>query len=333
MPVSAARSFGCKGFAMIKLTGAALLALLAGCGEGASAPDAAPAAAAAPGFPRTLELPDGGALRLDAPAQRVVASASGLGDLLCELLPPERLAGLPEQMRDYSGHRDAGDPYLARPGFRVFAAEPVLALRPDLVVADRWSEAATRERLAAAGLPVLTIGRLEGLDDVRVTCRLLARALGEEARGEELLAALDARVAALAASPGARAGLRAVAYTNGGTGGWVAGAGTTADDWLALAGLANGVADREGHVRFSFEELLVLDPDVLVVPGPDDPNEQGGTAQLVTGDPALAGLRARRRGLIVPLPGWLFSTNSQHIVTAAEELARRLDAALAQAPP
>ena len=91
--------------------------------------------------------------------------------------------------------------------------------------------------------------------------------------------------------------------------------------------------DRPGHTRFDFEDLLVLDPDVLVVPGSDDPNELGGTARLVGSDPALAGLRARRRGLIVALPGWLFSTNSQHIVTAAEELARRLDAQLAQAPP
>jgi hypothetical protein len=47
----------------------------------------------------------------------------------------------------------------------------------------------------------------------------------------------------------------------------------------------------------------------------------------------LSGLRARRRGLVVELPAWLFSTNTQHIVTAAEELARRLDGLLAEAPP
>ena len=325
---------------MMSSRGATLLALvLVGCGPGgeASAPSATAASAssapATAGFPRDVDLPEGGTLTVLAPPQRVVASASGLGDLLSELLPPERLAGLPDQMRDYSGHREPGDPYLARPTFHVFAAEAVLALQPDLVVADRWSELEARQRLIAAGVPVLTIGGLERLEDVRATWRLLARALGEEARAEQLVAALDARIAALAAAPGARAGLRALAYTNGGTGGWVAGSGTTADDWLALAGLVNGAADRPGHTRFDFEDLLVLDPDVLVVPGSDDPNELGGTARLVGGDPALAGLSARRRGLIVALPGWLFSTNSQHIVTAAEELARRLDAQLAQAPP
>src|SRR5262249_27166088 len=154
------------------------------CGPGgeASAPSASAAAAlsspATAGFPRQLDRPEGGTLTIVAPPQRVVASAAGLGDLLCELLPPERLAGLPDQMRDYSGHRDAGDPYLARPTFHVFAAEAVLALQPDLVVADRWSELEARQRLVAAGVPVLTIGGLERLDDVRATWRLLARALG-----------------------------------------------------------------------------------------------------------------------------------------------------------
>ena len=38
-------------------------------------------------------------------------------------------------------------------------------------------------------------------------------------------------------------------------------------------------AHLEGAV--DFEDLLVLDPDVLVVPGSDDPNELGGTAKLV----------------------------------------------------
>src|SRR5262245_28978599 len=116
MPLPAAQAFGCKGFAMNTLRRAALLALLLlSC-----APDEVPAAAAAPqdalasaaGFPRDVALPGGGVLRVPAPPQRVVVSSSGLGDLVCELLPPEALAGLPDQMRSYSGRRAPDDPYL-----------------------------------------------------------------------------------------------------------------------------------------------------------------------------------------------------------------------------
>lgn len=263
---------------------------------------------------------------------RVVAGSAGTGDLLCDLLPPERIAGLPAQMRDYSGHRAAGDPYLERPAFGAFHAEAVLALQPDLVLADRWGPPQTLARLSEAGVPVLRLERLETLADARAAWLELGAALGEPQRARELVAALDARVEALHASPGARAGLRALAYSNGGTGGWVAGRGTSADDWLSLAGLVNA-AGVEGHARFTFEDLLRCDPDVLVVPGADDPDERGSTAALLRDDPRLAALRARRRGLVVELPAWLYSTNTQHIVGAAETLAQRLDTALAGAPP
>src|SRR5262249_36203848 len=162
--------------------------------------------------------PDGTTLRLLAPPQRVLGGSAGLGDLLCELLPPERLAGLPDQMRAYSGHRTDGDPFLQRPSFHVFAAEPVPALHPDLVVADHWRPPEPVARLREAGLPVLVIDKLERLEDVRAALRLLGRAVGEEARAAAALADLDARIARLAAAPGARRGLRALAYTNGGTG-------------------------------------------------------------------------------------------------------------------
>jgi iron complex transport system substrate-binding protein len=321
---------------MRHVTGAVLALLLSGCGPSpapGSPSSESPAASASAGFPREVVAPDGVVLRLPSRPERVVGGTSGVGDILCELLPPERFAGLPTQMRDYSSHRSADDPWLARPSFNVYAAEPVLALGPDLVVADRWQPAETSIRLREAGLPVLVIDDLERLQDVRAAMRLLGRALGEEQRAEQVLAALDERLARLRESVGARGGLRALAYTNGGTGGWAAGGGTSADEWIVLAGLANAVADRDGHVRFSFEELLTLDPDVIVVCGADNPDERGGTEALVTAEPLLAGLRARRRGLIVSMPSWLFSTNSHNIVTAAEELAQKLDARLAEAPP
>src|SRR5262249_4902988 len=180
---------------------------------------AAPPAAPAAGFPRDVAAPDGATLHLAAPPQRVVGGSSGVGDLLCELLPPERFAGLPDQMRDYSSHRHPADAYLQRPAFHVFAAEPVLALRPALVVADHWQPKETVERLREAGVPVLVIDSLERLDDVRAALRLLGRAVGEETRADAVLADVDARIARLATAPGARRGLRALAYTNGGPGG------------------------------------------------------------------------------------------------------------------
>ncbi len=269
--------------------------------------------------------------------RRIIPASAGLADLVCALVPPERIAALPSQVRDYSGLRDGGERYLERPEFDVFATESVLAFGPDLVITDPWQNVATSDRLREAGVPVLVAGPTETLADVRAALRGLAEALGADEAGARVQADLDGRLAALAAGAPRRAGLRALAYSNGGTGGWAVGAGTAGDEWIRLAGCVNAAAaaGRAGHGRCSFEELLALDPDVLVVPGTLADGELSATARLLRDEPALRTLRALGAGAVVILPPWLFDTVSQHIVTAAETLAAAIDAfpAPADAPP
>ena len=54
--------------------------------------------------------------------------------------------------------------------------------------------------------------------------------------------------------------------------------------------------------------------------------EPGTFGGLVTSGGSLANLTALREGRVVILPSWLYSTSSHHVVTAAEELAARVDA-------
>jgi iron complex transport system substrate-binding protein len=317
----------------------ALAAGLAGCGPDGpgladSEVDEATLAAgdAAVGFPRRIVLPGGGELLLEAAPQRLVPASSAAVDLLLALVPPERLAGLPGQALDFSALADRGPEdtdALTRPRFKVYAAEPLLALDPDLVLADGWQLADTTQRLREAGVPVLELRALESLDDVRATLLLLGSICDEQPRARAVVADLDARVEALARTADRRAGATVLAYSNGGSGGWLAGAGTCADEWIRLAGLRNAAADRVGHQRCSFEELLVLDPDLIVVSGPSSYDGKGATERLLREEPALAGLRALAGGRIIALPAWLYDTVSQNMVTAAEALARGADAALA----
>ncbi len=307
-----------------------LALLLSACGN--EAPTAAQSAESTSAVPtRELTLPDGSSVRLPVTPMRIIPASAGLVDLLTALVPAGRIAALPRQALSFSGLRDPASPYLARPQFEVYSAEPLLAMRPDLVIADSWQSADTGARLREAGVPVIEVGRVERLSQVRQALRLLARATSTQAAGEALIADLDARLAVLAKSAPRRAGLRALAYTNGGTGGWAAGAGTTADEWITLAGLTNAVAEagRLSHVRFSFEELLLLDPDLIIVSAPEDTGKAGVTADLLRSEPALAGLAAVRDDRIVLMPAWLYDTISQHIVTAAEVLVSRVDDALA----
>ena len=266
------------------------------------------------------------------PPQRIVPASAGVVDLVAALVPPERIAGLPSQALFFSaaGARPADPALLERPRFQAYAAEPILALAPDLVVCDRWSRADTTERLREAGVTVLELDDLESLSSVRAALLQLGERLGAQDACAATLADLDARSKRLADGAAHRAGWRALAYSNGGGGGWAAGAGTTADEWIRLAGLRNAGAEggRVGHVRCSFEELLALDPDLIVVSDRADGGGEGVSARILREEPGLANLRAVRLDRILVLEAWLFSGIGPQIVTAAETLAPLADAAM-----
>lgn len=272
-----------------------------------------------------FELPDGSQLFLEAPPMAVLPGSAGSVDMLVALLPPERLAGLPQGSERYSALRSADSPYLQRPTFPVFRAEQLLVLAPDLVLAHSWQPAETIARLQDAGIPVLRLADGNSWAEVRSQLLLLGQILGVEDVSAELLADYDRRVESLLAAHTDSPPLTAVCYSNGGAGGWVAGSETTLDEVLRLAGLTNmaGSHGQVGHGTMTFEELLVLDPDVLVVGGAADAQQAGGTAAFLRESAALSALQAVVNDRIVVLPSWLYTTTSQYIVDAAEDLALR----------
>ena len=266
------------------------------------------------------------------PPQRIVPASAGVLDLVVALVPAARIAGVPSQALPFSaaGARADDPDLLARPRFDAYVAEALLALSPDLVICDRWQSPDTTERLREAGVRVLELGELESLDSVRAALRQLGEVLGAQAACDATLADLDARVARLAESAPRRAGWRALSYTNGGGGGWAPGAGTTADEWIRLTGMSNAGAEggRTGHVRCSFEELLALDPDLIVVSTRSEGGGEGVSARILREEPGLANLRAVRLDRIVVLDAWLFSGVGPQVVAAAEQLAPLADAAM-----
>lgn len=175
-------------------------------------------------------------------------------------------------------------------------AEEILALSPDLVVLGAHAPRATAEALRRLGLRVHVVGLAEDLGAAKSEIRSLARALGEGARGEEMVAALDARIAAIAAGATARRAAVLLA------GGWTAGRGTMADALLEAASVAN-VASRAGllgHGALRLEAVVAADPDLLVV---EDAGDAGASlsAELLA-HPVLA--RGRARVLRMPARLW-----------------------------
>ncbi len=280
-------------------------------------------------FPRTVALPGGGTLRVEAPPGRVVPAGSAAADLVVALVGPDRVAGLPRPAFLYTEFPGGPERWEHLPRFERYLAEPLLALEPDLVIAHRWQEATPTSLLTAAGVPVLILPDAADLPAMLDQLQLVGAVLGTEQHAAEVRADIEARVAALAEGASARSGWTALFYSNQGVGGWTAAGGTTHDAMLTMAGVTNAaaLAGLAGHASIDLEQLIVVDPDVIIVAGKDG---DSATQRYLAETPAAGALTAIREQRIVVLPPSLYGSASHHIVSGAERIAEALDALLAR---
>jgi iron complex transport system substrate-binding protein len=137
--------------------------------------------------------------------------------------------------------------------------ETALAVRPQVVVRYWGGDPRLVRALQARGVRVVTIDEAADFAGVRANVRKVAVALGAPARGEVVIARMDAR---LARAAGAWRGKQALYLTPSGV---TAGAGTLVDAVLKAAGMTNA-EKRPGYQTLSLE-ALALDPPAAVVLG------------------------------------------------------------------
>lgn len=281
------------------------LALLAGCGAGGEGTSE----------PGSTE------------AVRIVPTNAAAVDLVFDLVGPERVVAVPTTVEEFANVAVDPERFGEDRRFRDFKAEVLLGFTPNLAVVSPWQGQDTIERMREAGVRVIELPPVESLAGLRDVILNLGAELGAEARAKDLVADFDKRVAAVKAASARRelAGQTAISYTNYGSGGWVAGSGTTAGIVMDLCGFRNLAAEagRKGHDTADIETLLAWDPDWIVVSKPS--TTYGVTRAYLEGEAALSGLRAIREGHIAEVPANMYSTTSHYLVGAAEALATELD--------
>jgi len=216
------------------------------------------------GFPRRLVDAAGELRLLPRPPVRIVSTYLACEEMLAALVPVARVVGVSVFADDASTSNCAGfyPPRVAR-----LHAEPerVLALEPDLVCVAGYTDIEALRLLAGAHLPLLRWARLDSFADVLAGLRLLGAAVGEDARAEELAAAVEAELADVERRV---RGVRAPRVLYYDTPGYTMGAATLVDEIITRAGGRNAAAElgMRGPGQLGVEMVLALDPDVIVMP-------------------------------------------------------------------
>lgn len=248
--------------------------------------------------------------------QRIVSLTVCTDQLLLELVPRERIAAVSYLATDPTLSSKVEE---AR-GLRGVhgSAEEVLALEPDLVIAQEYSTMATVGLLTRLGFRVLLVPLATDFAGLRRSIRLIAAAVGEQARGEQLIDAFDRRVAA--AAPLGPERPTAIGYE---VNSLASGEGTLVNSALEAAGYRNMARDRMlgPGGRLPLESIAVDPPDLIVLA--NQPDE----FRSIVGDnlrhPAFKTIIFNRAHLELPMPYWLCPTPK--IGDAVQELGRIRD--------
>ncbi|TCP44246.1 ABC transporter substrate-binding protein [Rhodovulum marinum] len=263
-------------------------------------------------IPLAAALAFAGAAALAEAPRRVVSINLCTDQLAMLVAAPGQLVSVSDLAADprSSAMAEAARAFPANRG----GAEEILALRPDLVLAGRFSDPATLSMLRRLGIPVEQFDLTRSLDEIPAQIRQAGRALDREARAEALVAAFQARRAELAQSTGDRP-VAAIFHPNG----FTQGAGTLSDDIMAQAGFDNLAArlGRRGGGRLSLEDLVMADPDLLVVSRPYPATSR---AEEILTHPALRATRAARAPAFTG-PDWTCGTPL--VLDAVARLAQR----------
>jgi iron complex transport system substrate-binding protein len=203
-------------------------------------------------------------------------------------------------------------------------SEQIVALNPDLVLSTRYSKIELKDLLRQTGISYQELTQFETVADIEGNIRIVARAVGEEKRGEDFIAVMRQKFDVAGRQLSAERRAWRVLYLAPGE--WTAGAKTPIHEVLQHAGLKNAASEAgiSGNNIISFEKIIRIDPDIIVI-GTGYARDADYFRQLSV-DPRFASLRAIRMHRIVAIPSRYILTTSQFVADAALELSRRIQA-------
>jgi iron complex transport system substrate-binding protein len=268
-----------------------------------------------------VSLPGGGFALLDTmgapvplrPYRRIVSTSMVTDRLLLELCEPDRILAFSDASTESPwAYRYAGKPKVAGLG----SLEPLIALKPDLVLMTRFGGPGRVAKLRAAGIEVFDLGELHGVSSLVPIIRWVGELVGQAGRAEELLHSFERRLESVALPLGA-SHRRSAIYLSvigptliGGT------TGTSYHDVLAAAGLVDAAAVRfKEWPQYTAEPIMAMDPELIVT--------KEGMGNALCMYPGLERLRACAPGHVIELPAGMIEDPGLTILETAERLFER----------
>ncbi|MCI5076944.1 ABC transporter substrate-binding protein [Oricola sp.] len=257
----------------------------------------------------------------DPSSQRVLSIGGAVTEIVYALGEDGRLIG-----RDSTSTYPAAARELPDVGYmRALAPEGVLSIEPDLILAHEGSGPTEAiDVLKSASVDYVEVPGGFSAAGIDEAIRVVAEALGVDAKGDAMRADIAAQMDALAESVGTIAEKKRVLFILSMQDGRVlaSGTGTAADGILALAGAQNAILDFQGYKQLTDEAIITANPDAILMM--DRGGGHAADSATVLGHPALAATQAAKDGALIRMDGSYLLGFGPRTADAALDLAKAL---------
>ncbi|OYR56223.1 PGF-CTERM-anchored ABC transporter substrate-binding protein [Halorubrum halodurans] len=267
---------------------------------------------AACSFPLTVTDATGTEITLEEPPERITTTNPSAAQTLWEIGARDRVVGVTQYAAYLDGAGERTNVSAAGLGVDV---EKVVGTDPDLVLAPNAS-ADDVEPLRNADLTVYHFSEATDVDDIAEKTTTVGRLVGACDAAAETNAEMNAAVAETR-NRTADLDRPAALYPLGS--GFVAAGDTFIDELMTIGGVENvAAAEHEGYPQLSAEVVLELDPELILVNGPDAP--------IMDEEPYASTTAGREGNAVVVEVQWLNQPAPRSVIVATSTIADAVEA-------
>jgi iron complex transport system substrate-binding protein len=210
----------------------------------------------------------GTVLTLPHKPQRIVTLSLSTDEILLDMVPQEKVAAV-YYLADDPGISTIADKVSHIPArMKDVHAEMIVGLQPDLVIAPDWNQPELIQTLKDFGIPVFVCKGPSSVLEVKQAISEVARAIGEEEKGRQMISKMETDLAAIADKVAKiplekRQTVVLISHMAA-----YGGKGSLFDDMCNYAGVINGAAaiGLGKNDTLSKEGIVKADPDLIIVP-------------------------------------------------------------------
>lgn len=266
-------------------------------------------------FPVTLRDGVGHTVTISKRPQRIASTTEGTDEILSALVPKQDMVLVTTFSSDPS-YSNITSFVKGIPAIQAANAEQVIAVHPDLVLLASYTTPGVVNQIEQAHIPAYEFNNFNSISDIERNIQVVGQLVGNEKGSKRLVQSMENQIQTVRNEV---KGVKKVSVLDYSSYGYAAGAKTTVNDIFLDAGGINAAQNLQGWQKISDEEIVKLNPDVII-----DASGDKGFIQKIRANPALKTVSAVQNHRVYSVNGADLSSVSQYVTQGVRDVAKLL---------